>query len=304
MYFDFSSLFNELLNILLLLLLSIGPLCFYFLLAIFSHNFIRRLSSSTTENYSKTEQKFDKKELISAYSLFKSINNLQNFKRIDDALKLSLQDNAEIFFRMNLREFPIWEENDLPNEFIGNVNILERNYKMIVKEMEKAFKCGHLWIKNENIYNKTNWFTYFLIKDGNWQEECCNECPELVKLLKEFDNDYLLNNCSFCNVNFSMLPANSAIPEHIGTTNIRLRIHYGLEIPSGNGKENCFMKVGNKKFYWTAGKATIINTSFLHSVSSIGCSEDRIVLIIDFWHPDLTKEEKEILKNIFPPITK
>ncbi|CAK5041248.1 unnamed protein product [Meloidogyne enterolobii] len=261
MYFDFSFLFNELLHILLILLLSIGPLCFYFLLAIFSHNFLKK--SFSTQINSKTEQKFDKKELLNAFLIFKSTNNWQNNKRIEDALDLALQDNSEIFFRMNLKECPIWKENELPDEFIENVKILEKNYKMIVKEMEKAFKTGHLWIKNENIHTKTSWFTYFLIKDGNWQKECCNECPELVKLLKEFDEDYLLNNCSFGNVNFSMLPANSAIPEHIGTTNVRLRIHFGLEIPCGNGKENCFMKVGNEKFHWTSGKSTITNTSFL-----------------------------------------
>jgi len=31
-----------------------------------------------------------------------------------------------------------------------------------------------------------------LIKDGNWQKECCNECPELVKLLKEFDEGFFI----------------------------------------------------------------------------------------------------------------
>ena len=48
----------------------------------------------------------------------------------------------------------------------------------------------------------------------------------------------------------------------------------------------------------------MFDDSFLHSVSHSGEETDdfRAVLIVDIWHPDLTREERDILDIIFAPV--
>lgn len=58
------------------------------------------------------------------------------------------------------------------------------------------------------------------------------------------------------------------------------------------------MKVGDEKRSWMEGKLTTIDTSFTHSTGNPS-EEDRHVLIIDFWHPELTEAERAGLTYIY-----
>lgn len=48
--------------------------------------------------------------------------------------------------------------------------------------------------------------------------------------------------------------------------------------------EDCWMRVGKEKRVWENGKALVLDTSFEHETGN-NSRRDRIVLIIDFWHP-------------------
>lgn len=48
------------------------------------------------------------------------------------------------------------------------------------------------------------------------------------------------------------------------------------------------MRVGEEKRTWENGKALILDTSFEHETRN-DSRRDRIVLIIDYWHPGLTR---------------
>lgn len=56
-------------------------------------------------------------------------------------------------------------------------------------------------------------------------------------------------------------------------------------------KEGCWIEVGGERRSWEEGKALILDTTFEHSTGNES-DEDRFVLIIDFWHPGLTMEER------------
>ncbi|CAN0457320.1 unnamed protein product [Hapterophycus canaliculatus] len=58
------------------------------------------------------------------------------------------------------------------------------------------------------------------------------------------------------------------------------------------------MRVGQEKRSWENGKALILDTSFEHETRN-DSRQDRIVLIIDYWHPDLTKAEQEALAFVY-----
>jgi hypothetical protein len=54
------------------------------------------------------------------------------------------------------------------------------------------------------------------------------------------------------------------------------------------------MMVGGKTVVWEEGKLSIIQNAYPHHTWN-NTSKDRIVLYFDFWHPDLSMEEKRAL---------
>jgi aspartyl/asparaginyl beta-hydroxylase (cupin superfamily) len=58
----------------------------------------------------------------------------------------------------------------------------------------------------------------------------------------------------------------------------------------------------NNRRTWQVGKLLTLDTSFVHSTrndSTNNDEDDRHVLIIDFWHPELTEAEREALTFIY-----
>jgi len=57
------------------------------------------------------------------------------------------------------------------------------------------------------------------------------------------------------------------------------------------------MRVGNEDIQWKEGKCVIFDDSYMHSVWHYGGkdSTDRIVLLFDFWHPELQPSEIEAI---------
>lgn len=56
--------------------------------------------------------------------------------------------------------------------------------------------------------------------------------------------------------------------------------------------------MGQEERGWEEGKLTTLDTSFEHSTGNPS-EEDRHVLIIDFWHPELTKAERVALDYVY-----
>jgi aspartate beta-hydroxylase len=93
----------------------------------------------------------------------------------------------------------------------------------------------------------------------------------------------------------------SGVAPHSDGRNFILTAHLGLKIPTG-----CWIKVGEdddtRNFVsqrgWEEGKIILLDTSFEHSTGN-PTTEDRHVLIIDFWHPELSEAEKAALSFIY-----
>jgi aspartate beta-hydroxylase len=56
------------------------------------------------------------------------------------------------------------------------------------------------------------------------------------------------------------------------------------------------MRVADQFVSWTEGEMFVFDDSFDHEVWNE--SEERLILIVDLWHPDLTDDQK----NSLPPI--
>lgn len=98
----------------------------------------------------------------------------------------------------------------------------------------------------------------------------------------ELIHKYIPNNYHHAFV--SALTTNSHIMKHYGPTNKKLRFHLPLMGVSGSR-----MRVGEETKQQIEGKAYVFDDSFEHEAWHDG-NETRMILIVDFWHPDLTPE--------------
>lgn len=89
----------------------------------------------------------------------------------------------------------------------------------------------------------------------------------------------------------SALEPGSHVRPHCGVTNAKLRLHYAIRTEPGSR-----MRIAGATYEWKPGDIMIFDDSYEHEVWVCG-TKPRIVLIIDFYHPDLTAEEIDFLKS-------
>jgi aspartyl/asparaginyl beta-hydroxylase (cupin superfamily) len=91
----------------------------------------------------------------------------------------------------------------------------------------------------------------------------------------------------------SRLKPGTIIASHRGPTNTRIRCHLGIQIPSGD----CGIEVDGEQRTWQEGTCLMLNDHLEHSAWN-RTGADRIVLVVDVWHPDLTDIEKTLLTGL------
>jgi Aspartyl/asparaginyl beta-hydroxylase and related dioxygenases len=132
------------------------------------------------------------------------------------------------------------------------------------------------------------WSAFRLQRLGVWNGDNCQQFPQTTELLRSLDIPFAVRG-----VCFARQQAMSGVQPHSDGRNFILTSHLGLKIPKG-----CWMKVGEETRGWEEGKLTTLDTSFEHSTGNPS-EEDRHVLIIDFWHPELTEVEIKALEFVY-----
>ncbi|KAI2491829.1 peptide-aspartate beta-dioxygenase [Fragilaria crotonensis] len=133
------------------------------------------------------------------------------------------------------------------------------------------------------------WSAVRLQRLGVWNTNTCRtHFPQTYELLRNLAIPLAVRGVCFARQE----PQTGVLP-HSDGRNFILTAHLGLDVPDG-----CWMKVGTEECTWEVGKLTIIDTSFEHSTGNPGNSE-RLVLIIDFWHPELTEAERAALEFVY-----
>ncbi|MEZ5897058.1 MAG: aspartyl/asparaginyl beta-hydroxylase domain-containing protein [Parvularculaceae bacterium] len=92
---------------------------------------------------------------------------------------------------------------------------------------------------------------------------------------------------------FSRLRPGAHIPPHYGLTNARLTVHLPLQIP-----EDCAIKVGDTINVWEEGKIIAFDDSYQHEAWNRS-GRDRVVLIFECHHPDLSESERRAIEHSF-----
>ncbi|KAL7462975.1 hypothetical protein ACHAXS_003345 [Conticribra weissflogii] len=175
---------------------------------------------------------------------------------------------------------------------------LEQNWESIVTEYDTLARnnlesfsgvgsgergSGH---DDHKVVTGTSWKEYVLFGTGAKTSDA--DAPITKGLLKKYVPDAVsLAEQGGGEVIFSRLAPKTRIEAHCGPTNLRWTAHLGLVVPEDGTK--CRIRVGMQWHSWKPGKILLFDDSFEHEVHN-DTDEERVVLLLRFWHPDLSSE--------------
>ncbi|CAM9149939.1 unnamed protein product [Choristocarpus tenellus] len=185
-----------------------------------------------------------------------------------------------------MRAKPWWNAEEFPW-----VKKLEAESHIILDEFNAFMDNPLSSFARDSAYSEimgAGWSGVRLQRLGKWIPENCSKFPKSVQLLRNLDIPIAVRGVMFAR----QVPGTGVSP-HSDGRNFILTAHLGVRIP-----KDCWMRVGEEKRTWEEGKCLILDTSFEHETGNMS-NQDRIVMIIDYWHPDLTRAEQDALAFVY-----
>jgi aspartate beta-hydroxylase len=180
---------------------------------------------------------------------------------------------------------------------------LEETTPLIRAELDRVLAEQQLFKADSNFQQMmgTGWTAFRLQRMGEWSDENMAKFPITTKVIKSLDIPLAVRG-----VMFARQEPGSGVQAHSDGRNFILTCHLGVKIPvvakndrnDSDGSGACWIKVGAERRAWVNDKAMVFDTSFTHETGN-DADEDRFVLIIDFWHPELSQDERSALEFIY-----
>ncbi|XP_069368387.1 aspartyl/asparaginyl beta-hydroxylase isoform X17 [Paralichthys olivaceus] len=189
-----------------------------------------------------------------------------------------------------LKAQPWWTPTE--TGYTDLVKTLERNWRTIRDEALAVMdqNTGLFVPEEENLREKGEWGQYTLWQQGRKDGNSCQGVQKTCSLLERYTE---ATGCKRGQIKFSVMQPGTHVWPHTGPTNCRLRMHLGLVIP----KHGCRIRCTNQTREWEEGKVLIFDDSFEHEVWQDADSY-RLIFIVDVWHPELTKYQRQTLSAI------
>ena len=185
---------------------------------------------------------------------------------------------------------PFWDVT-LDSKLFPWAEALEAQSHVIQDEFESKLQESQLFSADSAWQNQvmgSGWSAIRLQRLGVWNMENCKQFPRTYEVLRKLGIPLAVRG-----VCFARQAPNSGVQPHSDGRNFILTSHLGLKIPEG-----CWIQVGDERQSWQEGRLTTIDTSFKHSTGN-PTDRERNVLIIDFWHPELTEAERSALEFVY-----
>lgn len=186
-----------------------------------------------------------------------------------------------------LRAQPWWDKADC-GDWLKKV---EEGLPYVQGELATLLEENERLLIADSVSNDVmgaGWTGFRLQRLGSWLPKNCAQFPQTIQLLKEAGTPLASRGVLVAR----QMPRTGVAP-HSDGRNCFLTAHFGLSVP-----EQCSITVGGVTRNWEEDGAVVFDTSFTHSTQN-DSEEDRFVLIVDFWHPDLTQNEREALEYIY-----
>lgn len=191
----------------------------------------------------------------------------------------------------HLRARPVWSKLETGQS--ENFKLLESNWKTIREEALSVLRDPQKGFEpeGENLKDKGDWGQFELYRQGRMISENCAKTPKTCALIQKIPAAFTNKRGQ---IKFSLMRPGTHVHAHTGPTNCRLRAHLGLQVPK-NGLLR--LRVADENLTWVEGQIIVFDDSFDHEVWH-EADGDRIVLIVDIWHPDLDDQTKATLSPI------
>ncbi len=165
---------------------------------------------------------------------------------------------------------------------------LESNYGAIRDEI-LALATAWFHRESERIGRTGNWDVAFLYERGRRHDDVCDACPVTTHGIEAYPTIRTAAGLIYV----SRMRPMTHIRPHRGPTNVRLRCHLPIKVPTGD----CAIRVGEETRHWREGKCLVFDDFLVHEAWN-HTDEDRVVLIVDLWHPGLSDTEVILLEAL------
>lgn len=202
----------------------------------------------------------------------------------------SMYQTPQIFMP-RLTSQPVWGEDrrkDLPIW-----DVLEDNFEMIRDEVHTAIeKPESLDPTYRFLFQGGNWTQILLYHGREWTDKC-SLMPKTCELLKEAlpkrDVHHLpwTSNQNEQVLILKMAPGTD-VEWHCGPGNNILNVHLGI-----SGVEDAKLLVADGEYKWEEGKVIAWDGSYDHKVHCLDCKKDRLIMMVRYMHPDVSREDYE-----------
>jgi len=206
-----------------------------------------------------------------------------------------LPEGQEVYMEYfpGLRAQPWWEVDEIGNEEDPGdwVQKIKEGLPYVQGELADLLEDNEDYLISDSVKSTVmggGWAGFRLQRLGVWMKQNCELFENTVKLIKQSDCPLAVRG-----IIVARQEPNTGVDPHSDGRNCFLTAHFGLSVPP-----ECDITVGGETRPWKEDDCIILDTSFVHSTRN-DSDEDRFVLIVDFWHPDLTVPEQEALEYIY-----
>jgi len=207
---------------------------------------------------------------------------IARFHRYIDSFATPSRDSVRAVYP-NLRSAPWHDAENVPLAID-----LQQQYPAIRDEI-MALDPGRFHRESEGIERTGDWDVIFFYERGRRHDENLDACPTLTRVVERHPTMRTAAGLIY----LSRLRAGTVIAAHRGPTNMRLRCHLGIQVPRGD----CGIRVGDESRKWEEGQCLVLDDFFEHEAWN-RTKQDRIVLIVDLWHPGLSRDEIRLLEGL------
>lgn len=179
---------------------------------------------------------------------------------------------------------------------------LEENWEEIAGELaqvqadpETARRGTNVWVaaaRQEATAYGPDWRT-LVLQDREWDPVNAELFPKATALLRDSGLEV-----PSVEAFYARQSPDTGIALHTDDCNFILTMHLSLDVPPGQS----WIEVAGERRYWENGKALIFDTSYFHRTMNESKTKDRTVLLIRFWHPQLSIVERDALSHVFRAI--
>jgi aspartate beta-hydroxylase len=174
-----------------------------------------------------------------------------------------------------------------PSDF-ALVAYLESHHPAIRQEI-LSLNPSSFHRESERIPRSGDWDVVFFYERGRRHDEVCEACPVTMRGIESHGAIRTMAGLAYA----SRMRARTHVRAHRGPTNVRVRCHLGIRVPEGD----CAIRVSDETRRWAEGKCLVFDDHFEHEAWN-HTDEDRIVLVVDLWHPGLSAAEVSLLEGL------